>query len=308
MASGTPTRTRGSRGSRLEDASEAELTSEARSLGGFTGGVAAWWAVRAAEAGLDGRWTDVRFALKARAASEISPRSEPPAGWHTPNDLGQAYLETLAAATRSEHGRHYTPPDLAEQLWRMTRRALGWPADDLQLPGLVVDPAAGGASLLIPPLREHLRASEGTDPAEVVRGLPGLMRGSDLDPVAVWVANVVLAAECLPLLAAIPTEARKPFPQLVYEADGLAPSASPALAVLMNPPYGRVRLTPDERLRFSHVVRGHANLYALFMAAGSAHLVEGGALGALVPTSFTAGRYFENLRGYLEASTPMREI
>lgn len=76
----------------------------------------------------------------------------------------------------------------------------------------------------------------------------------------------------------------------------------------MNPPYGRVRLAADERRRFSHAVYGHANLYGLFMAAGVDRLADGGVLAALVPTSFTAGRYFSELRSHLGSRAPMREI
>lgn len=65
----------------------------------------------------------------------------------------------------------------------------------------------------------------------------------------------------------------------------------------MNPPYGRVRLDPEERQRFAHVLYGHANLYTLFMAAGLDQLGPDGVLGALVPTSFTTGLYYSNLRG-----------
>lgn len=111
----------------------------------------------------------------------------------------------------------------------------------------------------------------------------------DADPSAVWLANVVLAAEALPVLSEVPEARRRPLPALASVGDGLAPSSRLARAVVMNPPYGRVRLEPAERERFAAFVYGHANLYGLFLAAGLAALDGRGVLSALVPTSFTAG-------------------
>jgi adenine-specific DNA-methyltransferase len=76
----------------------------------------------------------------------------------------------------------------------------------------------------------------------------------------------------------------------------------------MNPPYGRVKLAPAERKRFEALVYGHANLYGLFMGHHANHLSPGGVLAALVPTSFTSGAYFQNLRHFLATTTPMREV
>lgn len=76
----------------------------------------------------------------------------------------------------------------------------------------------------------------------------------------------------------------------------------------MNPPYGRVRLEQQERERFANSLYGHANLYGLFMAAAIESLDDAGVLAALVPTSFLAGRYFENLRGMLGKQAPLREV
>src|SRR6202035_5332461 len=101
---------------------------------------------------------------------------------------------------------------------------------------------------------------------------------------------------------------RLPLPQLIREGDGLELLDREALIVLMNPPYGRVRLPSDERQRFAHVVYGHANLYGLFMAAGVDGLSDAGVLAALVPTSFTSGRYFSELRKHLGAQAPMSEV
>ncbi|MGH8574861.1 MAG: restriction endonuclease, partial [Gammaproteobacteria bacterium] len=77
-------------------------------------------------------------------------------------------------------------------------------------------------------------------------------------------ANVLMAAESLPLLAAVPARRRRPFPALIRLGDGLQRNELGASAIVMNPPYGRVRLTPEDRARFAPTLYGHANLYGLF--------------------------------------------
>ena len=88
-------------------------------------------------------------------------------------------------------------------------------------------------------------------------------------------------------------------------------TGSPASVVLtrveiQNPPYGRVRLSGEERERWAHVLYGHANLYGLFVAAAEEDLDGEGVLAALVPTSFTSGLYFSRLRETLAKRTPLR--
>ena len=76
----------------------------------------------------------------------------------------------------------------------------------------------------------------------------------------------------------------------------------------MNPPYGRVKLDDVDRSRFADVLYGHANLYGVFMAAGEEQLTSDGVLGTLVPTSFTAGRYFSPLRERLSSRSRLQSI
>lgn len=269
----------------------------------------AWWERRAHAHGLTGRWLDHRSAIEVafpEALTRPAPRADLIAS--NPEALGAAYVAALTPATRARHGRHYTPPELSEHLWTMTRRALGHARGKVRpLPGLVRDPACGAGVLLLPPLREHLNSIVRSDPRVTLAGLPNLIEGVDADPAAVAMANVVLAAEALPLLAAIPEARRRPIPGMARVGDGLELSAGRARAIVMNPPYGRVRLADADRARFAEVLYGHANLYTLFMAAGLEQLDHAGVLGALVPTSFTAGRYFTNLRAELARVAPLRD-
>ncbi len=283
----------GARGARGEVASAdpaGDLPAEAAAV---LAGIPTWWEARAREAGLSGLWLDVTSAVLAAppdvATNGLSlPSSQVPAS-ATGAEVGAAYVSSLSAAVRAGHGRHYTPPDLAAHLWAMTRKALRLGRHASTLPGLIRDHACGAGALLLPAVREHVRANVRTEPALALAALPNLVEGIDADPAAVWLASVVLAAETLPLVAAIPASRRRPLPALARCGDGLEPQSRPARASVINPPYGRVRLKPEERERWSHVLYGHANLYGLFIAAALEGLDDEGVLAALVPTSFTSG-------------------
>ncbi|WP_417562906.1 Eco57I restriction-modification methylase domain-containing protein [Microbacterium sp.] len=298
---------RGSRGLVGSADPAAELTPVATAV---LAAIPAWWSARAAHAGLSGDWLDVHYAIDATPPLVLgeAPPLEPDWGLLTAEQVGAAYVESLASETRARHGRHYTPPELATELWAMTKTALGMKQPIMPLPGLVRDPACGAGALLLPALREHLAASTMIDPRLVLNRLPALIEGIDSDPAAVWVANVALAAEMLPTLMRIPAAHRRPLPTLAHVGDGLAPGRTPARAVVMNPPYGRVRLSKEDRARFARSLYGHANLYGMFMAAGAESLDSEGVLSALVPTSFTAGRYFEALRGHLTTELRMSGV
>lgn len=301
----------GSRGSRsdLGDSDPAgPLPSEAKAALALA---PEWWRLRAIAHGLAAPWTDVAYALDQALPAEIDGLRPAPglASSLTARDLGAAYVSSLSPQVRARHGRHYTPEGLAVELWSMTRRALGMRRSTaVRLPGLVRDPACGAGALLLAPLQEHLAASHYTDPQVVLAGLPSAIEGIDADPAAAWLASVILAAEALPLLAAAPARRRRPLPRLARAGDGLGTVETNATAIIMNPPYGRVRLSEADRERFKESVYGHANLYGLFMAASLDGLAQGGALAALVPTSFSSGLYFRNLRKKLGNTAPMREV
>lgn len=270
--------------------------------------VPAWWSRRAQTAGLSGDWLDVFCAIDTPGVPVDEPVRPAPMADLSPEEVGQAYVESLDNDVRARHGRHYTPRILARELWTMTRAALGWSRPMRPLEGLVRDPACGAGALLLPPLREHLRAATRAEPRVVIAGVPNHIEGIDADPAASWIASVMLAAEMLPLLAQIPASKRRPLPALARCGDGLHSSLRPARAIVLNPPYGRVRLSEEDRRRFAPVLHGHANLYAMFVGAAVDSLDERGAVGALIPTSFTAGLYFSALRQYLSDEAPLHGI
>ncbi|PSS43930.1 hypothetical protein C6401_09260 [Arthrobacter woluwensis] len=272
--------------------------------------IPAWWRTRASEAGLDGEWLDIQFALDAKPPFVLSevPSLEHEWGHLPPEAVGAAYVESLDREVRAQNGRYYTPALLSDHLWQMTRSSLGMPRDLAPAPGLIRDPACGAGSLLLPALREHLDASLDVDPQLVLNRLPSLFEGIDLDPAAVWVANVVLASQMLSTLVRVPIARRRQLPALARVGDGLDANLAAARAIIMNPPYLRVALDQIERERFASSLYGHANLYGLFLASATEQLQDDGVLSAIVPTSFTSGRYFEPLRRLLTSKTRLREI
>lgn len=309
-STGTVARALGARGSRLAlGASDpaAELSPTAAAV---LAAIPTWWHARASDAGLAGEWLDVHHAVAAEAPVSSLPDVGLDEAWGalSAEEVGATYAAALTPETRARHGRHYTPPLLAQRLWAMTRAGLGYSRRPTPLRGLLRDPACGCGALLLPPLREHLAANRNVDPSVVLAGISNMIEGVEADPAATWIANVVLAAELLPLLDRVPVRRRKPLPALVAVGDGLAPPARPVTAIVMNPPYGRVRLAESERARFASFLYGHANLYGLFMAAAVESLPPAGVLGALTPTSFTSGRYFTNLRAEIARNAPLSDI
>lgn len=307
-----PARELGARGSRRAVASAdpaAHLTPTAAAV---VAAIPAWWSARARAIGLTGDWLNVERAIDALPPCPVPDWSPLEEEWGplTGEQVGRAYVDALTPETRARHGRHYTPAVLADELWALGRDALGRhgkPA--LPLPGLVRDPACGAGALLLPALREHVRGSHGVDPRLVLAGLPRVIEGWDIDPAAVWIANVVLAAELLPLLADVPADRRRPLPALAHIGDGLALGRPPAKVIVMNPPYGRVHLSVEDQRRFADVLYGHANLYGVFMAAAADQVAQrDGVLAALIPTSWTAGRYFAPLRSRLSRGLRLAHV
>lgn len=67
-------------------------------------------------------------------------------------------------------------------------------------------------------------------------------------------------------------------------------------AVIMNPPYFKLRKEDPRSRAAASVVHGQPNIYALFMAIGASMLREGGVLVSINPRSFATGTYFKRFR------------
>jgi len=138
--------------------------------------------------------------------------------------------------------------------------------------------------------------------------VPGQIRGIDLDPLGVWLGNAILAAELLPLWALLAPERRSPLPQLLHVGDGLRQTGPRAAITVMNPPYGRVRLSPQDRGRWGESLFGHANRFGLFLHAAIDMTMPGGLIGAVLPTSFLGGAYYQRLRRLIADRAPLARL
>jgi adenine-specific DNA-methyltransferase len=260
-----------------------------------------WWQRRAAAAGVTMGETP-HVAASPIPLDAVPPREDLLDA--SPETLANAYVIALDERVRSAEGRHYTPDHLAATLYQQAVEVLGGTPR-----GLVWDPACGAGTLLLRPLRQWIKDTAEMAPELAMAAAGSAVGGCDTDPAAVWLGNALLAAELLPLWARMPERARVPFPQPLRIGDGLSESPSPAPEiVILNPPYGRVRLTEDDRERWRHVIYGHANRYGLFLAASAALVAPGGAVSALVPAGWLGGSYFQRLREYLARTAALERI
>ena len=213
--------------------------------------------------------------------------------------LGRLYTQALPPAHRAEQGIFYTPPTLA---WRLLDKAEKAGHD--WRTGRAIDPSCGGGAFLVEAAGRMLEAMDGAEPAIALAALGSRLRGWDMDPFAVWLANLAVEAVALPLVAA---SGRRLGP--VAEArDALGPiedAAGQFGLVMGNPPFGKVKDNPAIRMRFARSLHGHPNLYGLFTDL-AVHLAkhDGGLIAYLTPASFLAGCYFKALRRTLHRLAP----
>lgn len=206
--------------------------------------------------------------------------------------IGLIYTSMLPRPHRAALGIYYTPPALTDRLIEQaTATGVDWTRCR------VLDPACGGGAFLAPVARRITEALSGCTPRILVENIANRLRGYEIDAFAAWLSQVTLDAVMLP----ITQEAGRELPVLVTVCDSLKknPPRDRFDLVIGNPPYGRVRLDPDERTRFKRSLFGHANLYGLFTDLALRHARTDGVIAYVTPTSFLAGEYFKNLRALL---------
>ena len=207
-----------------------------------------------------------------------------------------SYVHSLPATRRKAQGIHFTPPNLVRHL--LTR---------LEVHGFdfihhaVQDPSAGGAAFLLPLVHRittRLLAS-GASHADVREVLLRRVHGTDIAPDLTRLANTLIRQA---LLRDHGIETPKSF-ALVKCADALRTRLPATDIVLGNPPYVKVSAADHSGLarRFSDILGGQLNLYALFLRRALDIVQPGGLVGFIVPTSFLQGPAFRTLRIALTA-------
>lgn len=272
--------------------------------------VVAWWqGLTAAEA----RLLPLRAPLQAFALHELLPESamslaasigRAAAGLDAESaayQIGLTYTGMLPPDYRAKHGIYYTPPALATRLIaQATEAGVDWAC------ARVLDPACGGGAFLAPVARQIIKTLPGCSPQILLKNIGARLRGYEADPFGAWLSQVALDATLLPLSR----QAGWCLPAVVTVCDSLRKDSPHETfdLVIGNPPYGRVRLEPEDRARFKRSLYGHANLYGLFTDMALRHTKPGGVVAYVTPTSFLAGEYFKNLRALLGHEAPPATI
>lgn len=237
---------------------------------------------------------DAPIASVAESMGALAAHLEPEIAAY---QIGLTYTYLLPQSYRSSHGIFYTPPVLTERLIQLSEESgVDWATCR------VLDPACGGGAFLAPIAKHIIARLPECSPRIMLESIANRLRGYELDPFGAWLAQVALDVVLLPFSAL----AGKKTPNLVTVCDSLQknPPRDRFDLVIGNPPYGRIRLSPDLRDKFKRGLFGHANLYGVFTDIALRHTRVGGVIAFVTPTSFLAGEYFKNLRALLGSEAP----
>ncbi len=237
---------------------------------------------------------DAPIASLAESMGALASHLEPEIAAY---QIGLTYTYLLPPSYRSSHGIFYTPPVLTDRLIQLAADSgVDWATCR------VLDPACGGGAFLAPIAKHIIAELPKCSPRILLENISNRLRGYELDPFGAWLAQVALDVVLLPFSA----KAGKKTPNLVKICDSLQknPPRDRFDLVIGNPPYGRIRLSPDLRDKFKRGLFGHANLYGVFTDIALRHTRIGGVVAFVTPTSFLAGEYFKNLRALLGNEAP----
>ncbi|MEG3088542.1 HsdM family class I SAM-dependent methyltransferase [Sphingomonas sp. PB4P5] len=205
--------------------------------------------------------------------------------------ISSAYALLIGNERRKALSAYFTPPALAEAALEAARQFLDRPNP------LVLDPACGGGSFLVPTARAMIRQliADNVDVAEACVSAIERLRGIELEPgLARLSARLLADSVRREFQVDVDTAA------VVKAADALTAQLDTRFdLVIGNPPYSKVWRDGADRVG-EDVGRadlgGHTNLYALFLLRSLDWLAPGGGLVFVLPTSFIAGPYYVGLR------------
>ena len=205
--------------------------------------------------------------------------------------ISSLYNKFMTNLTRSQLAAHYTPHRLSAKLTSLIDHAgIDWQSVT------VLDAACGTGSLMLPVIRlmrKHPPTAL-TDPARILQDIALRLRGFDIDPFAVWLAQVFLDVE----MSRIPGADANDLPTLLYVRNTL--ESDPQLGqydlVLANPPYRKVTPHPDVHEKFKRSLSGQPNTCTLFIDQALRLTRPGGTTALITPTSILTGQTFQALR------------
>lgn len=215
-------------------------------------------------------------------------------------EIGQTYASLLPTNERKSGGVFYTPPHIARKLVQQAEKNGAKFSN-----GCILEPSAGGGTLLLAALDRIIECRGISDSENLLATLPQRLVGLEIDPFSAWLAQVAVDVRLLP----IATVYDFPLPKVVTVADSLQYDFQPNFdIVVMNPPFGRQKLSAELKGKFARSLHGHPNTYALFLDQSLRATKESGHIIALTPTSFLSGQYFKKLRSTLRSNASIREI
>jgi len=215
--------------------------------------------------------------------------------------LGNIYTAMLPESLRAAHGIFYTPPALTNRLLDMVE-ATGVQWDSAK----VIDPACGGGAFLAPIALRMVEKLRGFDSKTILQYVESHLTGFDIDHFGGWLTQVFLEIALKKHIDIAGTNIK----QIVKVCNSLEQVIAYGQydAVIGNPPYGRLRLSPELRGQYKRSLYGHANLYGVFTDLALRLTKQGGTIGFLTPTSFLSGEYFKNLRATLRTDSSLFEV
>jgi adenine-specific DNA-methyltransferase len=143
---------------------------------------------------------------------------------------------------------------------------------------------------------------KGSNRRFILRNLATRLSGYEIDPIAAWMSGVVLDAILSEEIGLAGGDTFIPIE--VCDSLMRAQEAAEFDLVIANPPYGRVKLTPELRAVYKRSLFGHANLYGLFLDLALRKAKPGAVIAYVTPTGFLCGEYFKNLRALLGREAP----
>jgi adenine-specific DNA-methyltransferase len=211
--------------------------------------------------------------------------------------LSTTYTVLLPESLRGALGIYYTPPALTDRLLDMAEDGgIDWNT------ARVLDPAGGGGAFLLPVALRLRDKSRTSSPKQLLDKIARELSGFEIDPFAAWMTQAWLEIA----FAEETKTAGQAFPKVVTVCDSLDQEPDSKLfdLVIGNPPYGRTKLSPEQRKRYSRSLFGHANLYGIFTDLALRWTKPGGVIAYVTPTSFLSGEYFKSLRDLLAKEAP----
>lgn len=208
--------------------------------------------------------------------------------------LGNLYSSMLPESLRTSDGIFYTPPALAKRLISNAQSAgINWTS------ARILDPASGCGAFLVPIALKIKKELASLKSKTVIAHIKNHLHGMEKDWFAAWICEVLLESVFFKELVS----SRQRLSGIIAIGDSLEAEipkeAKRYDLVIGNPPYGKIKLNPAVRMRFSASLYGHANLYGMFTQLSLELARKNGVVALLTPTSYLSGEYFKNLRGYI---------